>query len=151
MAGSAGQTRPQGITILAILAAIGGVLGILGGISIVFVGGLVATVVGGYGAIVSLLGLILLVLSVVELALAYGFWTLAAWAWQLGVYLEVANVALAVLQLLFGGSSLFGLVITVVIAGIILYYLNTPDVRKAFAAPESGWPVVGEIPGLGGK
>lgn len=145
MTGPGGQARPLGVTILAILAAIGGVLGVLGGVSVVFLGGVVATVTGGLGAIVSLLGLLLLILSVVELALAYGFWTLKPWAWQLGFVLEAASVALSVLQLLFGGAGFGSVVITVVVAGIILYYLNTPDVRKAFGAPETGFPFVGEI------
>ena len=145
MTGPGNQARPLGVTILAILAAIGGVFGILGGIGIVFVGGLVATAAGGFGALVSLLGLLLLALSVAELVLAYGFWMLRTWAWQLGFALEVASVALAILQLLFGAAGFGSVVITVVVAGIILYYLNTPDVRKAFGAPETGFPFVGEI------
>ncbi len=145
MTGPGNQGRPLGVTILAILAAIGGVFGILGGIGIVFGGALIATVAGGLGAIVSLLGLLLLVLSVAELVLAYGFWMLRTWAWQLGFALEVASVALAILQLLFGGAGLGSVVITLIVAGIILYYLNTPEVRKAFGAPETGFPFVGEI------
>jgi hypothetical protein len=32
-----------------------------------------------------------------------------------------------------------------VVAGIVIYYLNMPDIRKAFAAPEKGWPFIGNI------
>lgn len=90
----------------------------------------------------------LIALSVAELVLAYGFWMLKAWAWQLGFVLEVASVALAVLQLLFGGAGVTSLLVSVVVAGVIIYYLNTPDVRKAFGAPETGFPFVGEIGAL---
>lgn len=143
MMGPGSQARPLGVTILAILAAIGGVFGALGGIGIVFLGGVAATVTGGLGAIVAILGLVLLALSVVELVLAYGFWMLRQWAWKLGFILEAAAVLLGIVQVLAGGSSISSLLVTVVVAGIILYYLNTPDVRKAFATPETGFPVVG--------
>lgn len=147
MTGPGGQARPLGVTILAVLALIGGVFGVLAGITIVFLGGIAATITGALGTIVALLGLFLLVLSIVELALAYGFWMLRPWAWQLGFILEVLNVALVVLQLLTGGASITNLVITLVVAGIILYYLNTPDVRRAFGAPERGFPFIGEVGG----
>ena len=145
MAGPSGQARPTGVTILAILALIGGVLGVFGGLTITVLGGVVTTVSGGLGGIVVILGILLLALSVVELALAYGFWTLQPWAWQLGFVLQVASVALAVLQVLSGGLSFANILITLVVAGIVLYYLNTPDVRKAFSAPETGFPFVGDI------
>jgi uncharacterized membrane protein (DUF2068 family) len=135
----------MGVTILAILALIGGILGILGGIAVVFVGSVVATATS-FGGLVTLIGLVLLVLAVVELVLAYGFWMLKPWAWQLGFYLEAATVVLTAFQFLFGGGASFmSLVISIVVAGIIFYYLNTPEVRKAFGAPERGFPVVGDI------
>ncbi len=145
MAGPGGQTRPMGVTILAILALIGGVAGLFGGLTVTVLGGVVSTVSGSLGGIVVILGILLLALSVVELAVAYGFWTLKPWAWQLGFVLEVAAVALAVLQVLFGGLSFANVVVTIVVAGIVLYYLNTPDVRKAFGAPDTGFPFVGNI------
>jgi hypothetical protein len=136
----------MGVTILAILALIGGIFGILGGIAVVFVGTVAATVTGIVGGLVTLIGLVLLVLAVVELVLAYGFWMLRPWAWQLGFYLEAATVLLTAFQFLFGGGASFmSLVISIVVAGIIFYYLNTPEVRKAFGAPERGFPVVGDI------
>lgn len=143
MTGPGSEARPLGVTILAILAAIGGVFGALGGIGVVFLGGIAATVTGALGAVLAILGLLLLGLSIVELALAYGFWMLRPWAWQMGFILEAAAVALGVVQLVAGGSSISSLLVTVVVAGIIMYYLNTPDVRKAFAASETGFPVVG--------
>lgn len=136
----------MGVTILAILALIGGIFGILGGFAIAFGGAIVASVLGGLGALLSLIGLVLLVLAVVELALAYGFWMLKPWAWQLGFYLMAANVIVTALEFLVGGGYGFtNLVVTVVVAGIVMYYLNTPEVRKAFVAPERGFPVVGDI------
>ena len=141
MAGPA-STRQTGITILAVLAAIGGVFSLLGGFVTVFAGGVVSTVSGSFGGIVIILGLILLALALVELFLAYGFWTLKSWAWSLGLLLEGANVILTAIQFLVGGATAVTLLVTIVVAGIILYYLNTPDVRKAFGAPETGFPMM---------
>ena len=144
MAGS-GVARPLGVTILAILAFIGGILGILGSVLLLFVGGLAAAVSGALGGVVFLLGLVVLVLSVVELVLGYGFWTLRPWAWQLGYVLMAVEVVVNLLEVLAGGGAgLTSFIVTLVIAGILAYYLNTAEVRRAFAAPEHGFPVVGD-------
>jgi hypothetical protein len=138
MAGPA--ARPTGITILAVLSAIGGIFAILGGLGAVVGGGFVGAVTGSgaLGGMVTLIGLALLVLGVVELILAYGLWGLQPWAWQLGAILQVASVVIAILEVL-AGYPVSSVVISVVIAGIILYYLNTPAVRQAFGRPATGW------------
>ena len=141
MAGT-GAARPTGVTILAALAFIGGILGILGSLAIVLGGAVVSTVSGSAGAFIMIFGLATLALSVVELFLGYGAWTLKAWAWQLGFILMALNIVVALLTFLSGGS-LFSLLITLVFAAIIAYYLDTPEVRTAFAAPQAGFPVVG--------
>ena len=64
--------RPLGVTILAVLAAIRGVLGLLGSLVLIGIGG---SVLGGGFAI---FGLIALILSVLYLVFAYGAWTLKA-------------------------------------------------------------------------
>jgi hypothetical protein len=75
----AAAARPTGITILAILAGIGGVLGLLGGFAL-FLGGTVL-----FGAAGALFGLAALALAALSLAFSWGAWTLQAWAWPLGV------------------------------------------------------------------
>ena len=142
MAGT-GAARPTGVTILAALAFIGGILGILGSLAIL-AGGAVATAVGAgpLAGFLFIFGLATLALAVVEVILGYGAWTLQAWAWQLGYILMVLNVLVALLTLLSGGS-LFSFLFTVVIAGVIAYYLDTPEVRSAVAAPQAGFPIVG--------
>ena len=137
--------RPTGVTILAVLAAIGGVFGILAGLAAIGFGGVAGAVAGAaVGGAVMIGGLVLLVVSVVELALAYGFWTLKPWAWQWGIVLAVVQIVIALL----GAVGIFsggvqGAVISIVIGGIIIYYLNKPDIRSAFGAPDRGWPFIG--------
>lgn len=130
---TSGAARPMGITILAVLSAIGGVLSILGGIALIGLGGVGAASTGqaalfGLGAI---FGLLLLASGIASLAFAYGAWTLQAWAWTLGVALQIISIALAVLAVI-GGSDISSQIIGVAIAAIILYYLMQPTIKAAF-------------------
>lgn len=144
MAGATGP-RPQGITILAILALIGGIFQVLGGLSLIGLGGLAASVgVVGVGGFAMVGGLVLLALGVAELAVAYGFWTIKPWAWRLGVILALASVLWALASQVLVGFDLFGLLISIVVSVILIYYLNLPAIRTAFGAPASGLPIVGK-------
>jgi hypothetical protein len=125
-AGSATGARPTGITILAILAAIGGVLGLFGGFVVL---GLGATILGGAGIV---LALAILAVAALSIALAWGFWTLQPWAWPLGVVLQAANIILAVVQFLSADTGIISTIISVGIAGAILYYLNQPGIKSLF-------------------
>jgi hypothetical protein len=130
------QARPTGITILAILAAIGGVFGLLGGLAIIGLGGVAAGYLGGtegaaVGGLAVFGGLVVLVTAVLALAFAYGAWTLKPWAWMLGVIAEVLSLIGSALAVA-GGSSISSQIIGVLIALGILYYLNTPNVKAAF-------------------
>ncbi|MEI8333670.1 MAG: hypothetical protein WCH74_07440 [Chloroflexota bacterium] len=128
------QQRPTGITILAVLSAIGGVFGIFGGFLVVMGGGILGAATGSasVGGAVVVLGVVTLVLGIVGLALAYGFWTLQPWAWPLGVALEVINIGVAIAQVVTGSSSIPSVAISVIVAGVILYYLTQPAIKRAF-------------------
>jgi uncharacterized membrane protein (DUF2068 family) len=123
--------RPTGITVLAILAAIGGVFGILGGLALIGVGTVVATS-SGLGGLAAILGLIALAYGILSLVLAYGFWTLQPWAWTLGVGLEVAGIVINVLQYINNTSALGGTIFSIAINAIVLWYLYQPNVKAAF-------------------
>jgi Predicted membrane protein (DUF2127) len=123
--------RPTGITVLAILAAIGGVFGILGGLALISVGTVVATS-SGLGGLAAVLGLIALAYGILSLVLAYGFWTLQPWAWTLGVGLEVAGIVINVLQYINNTSALGGTIFSIAINAIVLWYLYQPNVKAAF-------------------
>jgi len=135
-----GMARPTGVTILAVLAAIGGVFGILGGVALLGLGGLFAA--AGLGGFAFIFGLVLLVVGIADLAFAYGAWTLKPWGWQLGIVVSVAYVVVQVIQVVLGGD-ISGAIIGIVVSAVIIYYLNMPDIRRAFGAPEKGWPFMG--------
>ena len=134
--------RPTGVTILAVVAAIGGVFGILGGLALLGIGAIFAVVGGGFAF---LLGLIILALGIVDLGLAYGFWTLKPWAWTWGIVVEAVGVLISLIELVLVGGTISNLVVQIVVAGIIIYYLNMPDIRKLFGAPDKGWPFIGNM------
>ncbi|MEP7082104.1 MAG: hypothetical protein ABI841_03905 [Chloroflexota bacterium] len=119
------RERPLGITILAILAAVGGILGLLGSVALL---GLFSAA----GGLFMIVGLLTLVLSVLYLVFAYGAWTLQPWGWTLGVGLAAASVVLTLVGLTQGNQELIGTLINLAISGVILYYLFQPDVKAAF-------------------
>ncbi len=127
-AATATGARPTGITILAVLAAIGGVFALFGGF-IIFIGG--TAIFGGLGAI---LGLAFLAYAGLIIAFAYGAWTLKPWAWPLGVAGAAFGIVLAVLNII-GGSSIVSQIISIAIDGGIIYYLNQPGIRAVFGRP----------------
>lgn len=123
------QQRPSGVALLAVAAAVLGVLALLAagawwdaseGLA------LLPRLHGGE----RLVALVLLVAGLCELVLAYGVWTLRPWAWTLGVVLETVVIVLAVLQL--GRLEPVRHIITITIGVITLWYLTRPRVRAVF-------------------
>jgi uncharacterized membrane protein (DUF2068 family) len=102
------------------------VLGLFGGFVVL---GLGATILGGAGVI---LALALLALAALSIALAWGFWTLQPWAWPLGVVLQAASIILAIVQFLGADTGIVSTIISIAIAGAILYYLNQPGIKSLF-------------------
>jgi len=118
--------RPTGVTILAILAFIGGVFGILGAL-LVFLGGTVSL---NGGLLID--ALLILLIAVGELAFGIGAWTLRPWAWTIGVAIEAISVAFSIISVILGWNNISGVIISIIIAAVILYYLYTPGVKAAF-------------------
>lgn len=133
--------RPMGVTILAVLAAIGGVLGLCGSLTIIGLGGVLGGLAAGLGAPVAdaaalggltvIFGVLSLVLAVLYLIFAYGAWTLQPWAWILGIAGAILSLVLSLINVL-QGAGIGSQLVSIIIAGVILYYLNTPDVKRAF-------------------
>ncbi len=137
------QQRPMGITILAILAFLGGILGICGSLGGIvgasFLGGLAASVgasnATALGGMLVVYSIIALAFAVADLLFGFGAWTLKPWAWMLGMVLSGLNIVFQLVALLAGWTTLGGILISVVISGVIIYYLLTPEVKKAFGRP----------------
>jgi uncharacterized membrane protein len=122
--------RPTGITVMAVLSAIGGVFGLLASLALLGLGA--AGAASGLGGLAFIAGIIILAYSVLSLVLAYGFWTLKPWAWPLGIGVQGLGIIQAVLQFMNNSSNVISLVISLAIAGVILWYLYQPHVKAAF-------------------
>lgn len=131
--------RPTGVTILAILQIIGGIISLFFGLSSLFFGGLMvasdAAATAGteidMGPIMLATGVIALISGVIGLIAGYGLFTLKGWGWTLAVVFAIANIISNLLGL-FQGVNIVGAIVGIVISGLILYYLNTSTVKRAF-------------------
>lgn len=131
--------RPTGVTVLGVLAIIGGIVGLCGG-TLGLLGGALAGSVAVAGTssqlaadagILVVLSIIVLALAVLDFVFGVGALQLRAWAWKLGVGLSAVNIILDVVEIIVA-HSIFGNIIGIVVNAIILYYLYQPNVRKAF-------------------
>jgi len=117
--------RPTGVTIIAVLAIIGGVVAILGG-------GLFGIGLG-FGSILGLLGVGLVGIGIVELITGWGLWTLKPWAWMIAVAVQIINIGVTLAFAIAANSLIsFNTIVGIALPVIILYYLMTPAVKTAF-------------------
>jgi hypothetical protein len=140
-----GVARPTGITILAILALIGGIFGVIAGLGLIAGGALLGGIVGGssgvaLGGLAFIVGIITLGGAILYLAFSYGAWTLKPWGWALGVIGSLWGIASQVITVLLSGDIIgnllsLGTIVGIAVPAVILYYLNTPAVKAAFGRP----------------
>ena len=131
--------RPTGVTILAVLQFIGGGLSLLFGISSLFFGGLMvvsdAAATAGteidMGPILLVAAVIAIVSGLIGLLAGYGLFTLKDWGWTLAMVFSVINIISNVLGLIQGGN-VPGSIVSIVLSGLIIYYLNQANVKRAF-------------------
>jgi hypothetical protein len=123
--------RPVGITILAVIAFIFGSVGILGALSMLSGAAVLRAGDGNIGGLLLVYGLILLIAAGLQIAFGAGALSLKPWAWTLGVAVQVVSMVLALLYVLLGANA-GGQLLSIVPAAIILVYLFTPGVRRAF-------------------
>ena len=65
------------------------------------------------------------------IAFGVGAWMLKPWAWMLGLVLVGIGLVLSIVYIL-TGAGIGSQIISIVIDGVIIYYLMTPEVKKAF-------------------
>jgi hypothetical protein len=129
--------RPTGVTILAILAFVGGILSILGALTLLGLGGFLAG--AGFGGLAVFFGIYALVWGALALWIGWGFWQLRPSAWRWGIILMVIGAVIAIIQVPLGYSGgIASAAISVAIDLAVIYYLTTPAVRAAFGQSTSG-------------
>ena len=151
--------RPVGVTIVAILRIIGGIILLLGGIGLVtiapFVGqlnvnttsstshnGVPVTPNGAginlsnnntsflfFAAFVGVIGSILIFLGIASFVVAWGLLKGKGWAWIITVILAIISLVFSIIGL---ASGSIPNIISIIINGVILYYMYRPEVKSYF-------------------
>ena len=126
--------RPRTVSILAVLAAFGGIIGIYVSFALFAKAGDAGVAATGFlaGDFAVFWALGALVISSINLVFAYGAWYLKPWAWILGIGVEGLAVLVALINWIGGNSGFFNFLISAAIAGVIIYYLFTPEIKKVF-------------------
>ena len=105
--------RPLGVTIIAILTAIGGIVFLASGAALLVIG----------------IGIILLALGVAYFVMAYGLWTGKRWAWTITLILSGIGIILGVISIAAGN---IGSIVSIIIQAVVIYYLYRPSVKVYF-------------------
>lgn len=134
--------RPLGVTILAVLLTIQGIveiiIGIIALLAISTIGHIVTahghttigTVVDVFGGV---LGGISIVVGVLTLIFAWGMWALKRWAYWLTIIIEGISLVRHLLEFAHPHPAVASIVIGLIIPVVILvYFLADPNVHRAF-------------------
>lgn len=131
------KVRPLGVTILAILEVLGGLVFLGIGALMLIAASLVtaATVSVPYfpfafpaailAAVLLVYGAVLAILGIFAFVIAYGLWTGKGWAWTLAIILAIIAIIMGLISLPSG-------IVTILINVIIIYYLTRPHVKEFF-------------------
>lgn len=90
------------------------------------ISGIPVSLLGG-GAIA--MGGVITALGIVSFIVAYGLMKGMGWAWTLTVILSIISIALNAISIATGN---FGGIVSIIISGVILYYLYRPHVKAYF-------------------
>ncbi len=113
--------RPVGVTIIAIVAAAGGLLSLFGGASV-----LAGMSSGPFG-----LAIIVIIFGILGLALGAGFYTGARWAWMAGIIIYIISIGLGIAEIGYGGQvGLVGGIIRTIAGIVIPVYLTRPGPKS---------------------
>ena len=149
--------RPVGVTIIAILAIIGGILLLFGGIAFVAFAPILSQIntiedndssnssfslnINGtdvtvpknalfiFGGFLGIIGGMLIVIGIAGFVVAWGLLTGKGWAWIVTIIVAIISIILNLIVVISGGlENIIGLIIY----GIIIYYLYRPSVKSYF-------------------
>lgn len=113
----ASTERPLGVTILAILQILGGLM--------MLVLGALATLAGLLFILFAIVGVAMVILGFLGLIVGFGLWGLKSWAWTWAMIVNILTIILGLFDL----ASNF---VSIVISLIIVIYLNQPDIKRRF-------------------
>jgi predicted membrane protein DUF2127 len=150
--------RPLGVTIVAILRIIGGILLLLGGIGLVTIAPFVSqlnvnttsdttdnvpvtpngtgidlsnnnTSFLFFAAFIGVVGSILIVLGIASFVVAWGLLKGKGWTWTVTIIITIISLVFNALSIVSGN---IGAIVGIIIDGVIIYYLYRPNVKSYF-------------------
>jgi len=130
--------RPIGVTIIAILGAIGSILVIIAGLIFLAMGPLFGSLGIPFLSILGgLVGVVLLVVGLLGFAVAWGLWKGKNWARWLTIIGAVVGILGGILSI-GSGSSIESALVGFVVDALVIYVLMRAD-AKAFFGGHPAW------------
>ena len=144
------RKRPTGITIIGILKIIAGILGFIGGIVLIASGPTVSQInendtsdtmntdgeISKFDRYLQIFGIISVPIGVANIIVGIGLLKGKGWAWIGAVMLSIISIIVTLVYLVIlggGGAARIGeITVSIIINGIILWYLYRPNVRSYF-------------------
>ena len=134
--------RPLGVTIIAVLVGLEGILEVIAGILLILAANSLSrrVIQGGHVHISKFIdtfgigiGVIIIVIGVITLLFVLGLWTLQRWAYWAVIIIEVITLLPNILSLIRGTGTVAGNIIQMIIPVVVLlYFLVDSNVRRAF-------------------
>lgn len=113
------KQRPIGVTIIGLLAILGGIAFLASGLGTLILIPLLGIFIGGG----------LFILGLAYFIMAYGLWNGKGWAWTLTLILSAIGIIVGIGSIVVGN---LGSIFHTIINAIIIYYLYRPNVRAFF-------------------
>ena len=133
--------RPLGVTVLAVLEIIAGIVDIVFGLLFIAIYSMAITILGmgvsSFGFFLVPLIALFFVVGFLSLILSYGLWTGKGWAWVSAIVLAIIGMVTGLIGLLFGS---YLNIIPIAFYLMILVYLGTRSVRAFFGHASPYWP-----------
>ena len=132
------QHRPTGITIISILMIIGGIILLFTGITPLFLGPLISIesssdyAISELGMLITIGGLVLVGLGIASFIVSWGLLKGKRWARTITLIISIIAIIFAIISLI--SSEDFIHVISIIIYGIIIYYMFTNKVKLFFGS-----------------
>ena len=128
--------RPIGITVISILMIIGGLILIFTGITPLFIGPLISLdsssnySTSALGSLITIGGLVLVALGIASLIVSWGLLKGKEWARTITLIISIIAIIIAIISL--ASSQDLTHIISIIIYGIIIYYMFTDKVKLFF-------------------
>ncbi len=113
------RNRPLGVTIIAILAVIGGIGSFFSGMAVIVLIPVIGIIFGG----------IFVIIGLSYFVVAYGLWKGLNWAWIITLIVSVIGIVVGLGSLVVGN---IGAIFHIIVNAIVIYYLYRPNVKAYF-------------------